>query len=319
MSAQGYSPLTKDQAFESTLVSVVITTKNEAKNIRNCLESIKSQSWANLEIIVIDNFSDDETTKIANQYTNKVYLKGPERSAQRNFGMIEVAKGAYVLYVDADMILSPILIECCMQTALEKHYVALHLPELVLGTNFFSRVRRFERTFYNGTPIDGARFFDRKTFVAAGGFDQKLFVSGSGEDWDIDKTIRKVGVIGQLTNSKKILDQDSWFLKSFIKERGIDYDPSYAGIYHNEAEFQLLPYLRKKYYYSVGFNGYIQKWGKNDPDIRRQFGLHYRYIQVFTENGKWKQLLKNPQLAVGLYFLRFLVGIVYVIRRTKRV
>jgi len=76
----------------------------------------------------------------------------------------------------------------------------------------------------------------------------------------------------------------------------------------------LIPYLKKKFYYSLGFDGYINKWGKNDPDIRRQFGIAYRFWIVFTEQGKWKRLLARPDLAIGMYFLRFIVGIIFLIK-----
>ena len=111
------------------LVSVIVTTKNEEKNIGNCLESIKAQTYLQdkMEIIVVDNSSTDKTKEIARKYTDnpsrnsfapvdsststgqafhgvKVYNWGPERSAQRNFG-IRQAKGKYVLYSDEDMVL----------------------------------------------------------------------------------------------------------------------------------------------------------------------------------------------------------------------
>ena len=65
---------------------MIVTTKNEEKNIENCLQSIKSQTYKNLELIIVDNFSDDKTVEIAKTYEAEVYLKGNERSAQRNFG-----------------------------------------------------------------------------------------------------------------------------------------------------------------------------------------------------------------------------------------
>ena len=297
------------------LVSVVITTKNEEKNIRNCLESIKAQSWQDIEIIVVDNSSTDKTQQIAAEYTAKVYTKGPERSAQRNYGMIDKAEGEYVIYIDADMILAPSLIEACVHHIQETGAIALHIPEIVLGKNYFSRVRRFERSFYDGTPVDGARFFYRPTFIKAGGFDEPLFVKGSGEDWDIDKLIRKYGTIALLPRHNAQSVAHAWPLQSFVEARGIHHQPDYTGIYHNEAEFLLLPYLKKKSYYSLGFDGYINKWGKNDPDIRCQFGLAYRFWTVFTEHGKWKRLLVRPDLAAGMYFLRFCVGFVYLLKK----
>mgnify|MGYP001280661093 CR=1 FL=1 len=97
------------------LVSVVITTRNEEKNIRNCLHSIRAQTWSAIEAIVVDNYSTDATLEISAQLADKFTTKGPERSAQRNHGMINLARGEYVMYIDADMILSPQLVECCVE------------------------------------------------------------------------------------------------------------------------------------------------------------------------------------------------------------
>ena len=144
------------------LVSITITTKNEEKNIGNCLKSIKLQTYPNIEIIVVDNNSPDKTKQIAKRYTKKVFNKGPERSAQRNYGMISKSKGKYVMFLDADMILSPSLIESCVKVIENGKFFALHIPEVVLGDKYFSKVRRFERSFYDGTSIDGARFFAKK-------------------------------------------------------------------------------------------------------------------------------------------------------------
>jgi len=305
--------ITQDE--DLSLVSVVITTKDEEKNIRNCLESIQAQTWANIEIIVVDNESSDKTQSIANEYTDKVFTKGPERSAQRNYGMFEKASGDYVIYIDADMILSPILIESSVKYISETGTVALHIPETILGKNYFSRVRRFERSFYDGTPIDGARFFDRTKFVQVGGFDEPLFVKGSGEDWDIDKLIKKLGNIELLPRLTNNPSRQSWLMKKFVEDRGVVHDVGYPGIYHNEAEFKLIPYLKKKSYYTLGFDGYINKWGKSDPDIRRQFGLVYRFWTVFTEKGKWKRLFTRPDLAIGMYVLRGCVGFVFLLKK----
>lgn len=302
---------------ETPLVSVIITTKNEEKNIRTCLESIKYQTWKNTEIIVVDNESDDATKAISKEYTQLVFDKGPERSAQRNYGMINIASGEFVIYIDADMLLAPKLIEACVENMNDTGVVALHISETVLGKNYFSRVRRFERKFYDGTPIDGARFFRRDIFKSVGGFDEKLFAKGSGEDWDIDKEVKRHGVIKLLSchsNKDKVIN---WPLASFIAKRGVGFEGFYTGIYHNESEFNLIHYLKKKLYYSQGFDGYIKKWGKNDPDIKKQFGIYYRYLGVFIENDKWRMIVKNIDLVVGMYFLRLLVGLTYLFRKIQ--
>ena len=54
---------------KKTLVSIIITTRNEESNIRYCLLSIKAQTYRNIEIIVVDNDSDDRTKEISGKFT----------------------------------------------------------------------------------------------------------------------------------------------------------------------------------------------------------------------------------------------------------
>ena len=90
--------------MDNPLVSVIITTKNSSRTLETCLKSIKDQTYKNIELIVIDNNSIDNTKEIAKKYTNKVFNYGPERSAQRNFGAKQ-AKGEYLLTTIAMFIL----------------------------------------------------------------------------------------------------------------------------------------------------------------------------------------------------------------------
>jgi glycosyltransferase involved in cell wall biosynthesis len=57
------------------LVSLIIPTYNSSKTIEDCLKSIKNQNYENIELIVVDNNSKDNTKEIALKYTNKVYNK----------------------------------------------------------------------------------------------------------------------------------------------------------------------------------------------------------------------------------------------------
>lgn len=294
------------------LVSITITTKNEAANIENCLKSILAQTYPRekLEIIVVDNASSDDTKAIALKYTSKVFNKGPERSAQRNYGMLEKSTGKYLLYLDADMILAPGLVAACVEHMRGNTCSALHIREIILGTGFWSRVRRFERGFYDGTVIDGARFFSKEAFARAGGFDESM--SGP-EDWDLDKKIKQNGKIGLLPAAGEI--PAGWPLRSFISAHGVAPTGFGAAIYHNEAGLEVCKYLTKKSYYARSFDGYISKWGRNDPDIRRQVGLWYRYVGVFIENKKWIRLVAHPLLSFGMYLLRFFVGLLFILRK----
>jgi glycosyltransferase involved in cell wall biosynthesis len=80
------------------MISAIILTKNEEKNIKDCLQNL---SWCD-EKIVIDDNSNDRTTEIAQQYGAKIYKKPLSNfSEQRNFA-IDKATGDWILFIDAD-------------------------------------------------------------------------------------------------------------------------------------------------------------------------------------------------------------------------
>jgi len=81
------------------MISAVILTKNSVRTIRRTLESVV---WAD-EVICIDDYSTDETVRIAQKMNAKVIKHHLENdfSAQRNFGL-SVAKGEWVLFIDSD-------------------------------------------------------------------------------------------------------------------------------------------------------------------------------------------------------------------------
>lgn len=85
------------------MISVVILTKNEEKNILDCLESV---AWVD-EIIVLDDFSDDRTLEVIRNINIKSKIKIYKRnlsdnfSSQRNYALSKTTK-EWVLFIDAD-------------------------------------------------------------------------------------------------------------------------------------------------------------------------------------------------------------------------
>ncbi len=88
-------------------ITAIILTKNEEKNLPQCLESLK---WVD-EIIVVDSGSEDSTIQIAERYGAKVYvniLKPYYAADQRNWALKNLPiKGEWVLFVDADEVITP--------------------------------------------------------------------------------------------------------------------------------------------------------------------------------------------------------------------
>ncbi len=92
------------------LVSIVIPTLNSEKTLPLTLESIKRQTYKNIEVIVVDSYSQDNTVKIARRYGAKILLTRGGLLWARYIGHL-YARGKIELLLDSDQILSPKTIE----------------------------------------------------------------------------------------------------------------------------------------------------------------------------------------------------------------
>ncbi len=254
---------------KSPLVSVIIPTKNSRLTIKKCLESIKNQSYKKIELIVVDNNSTDDTKKIAWKYTKNVFNRGPERSAQRNYGASK-SRGAYLLFVDSDMVLSRNVVKECVEVAQNSNAKGIVIPEKSIGVGFWARCKALEREFYVGVDwMEAARFYEKKIFDKTKGFNEKMI---SGEDWDLSQRVGRIDKLGRI--------------KSFIL--------------HDEGNLRFFELLKKKYYYAKNINKY--KINKSDiSNIAKQTSVINRYGLFLSKPGK---LLNNPIIGLGMILMK---------------
>lgn len=252
------------------LVSVIVTTKNNHDTLDACLQSITTQDYTPIELVVVDNHSTDDTLDIASRYTPHVYTFGPERSAQRNYA-VEKATGQYVVIIDSDMELSPEVIkDCVAQVQQQPELGGIIIPEESFGQGFWAQCKKLERSFYVGVDwIEAARFFRKDLYQQAGGYDSELV---SGEDWDLSQRIAKLAPLGRVN----------------------------AFIFHNEGRLSLIRTLKKKYYYASLAGAYMQKHDVNSP-LTNQVGPLQRYKLFFARPGA---LLQKPIIAAGMLFMK---------------
>jgi uncharacterized protein (TIGR00661 family) len=98
-------------------LSIIIPTYNEEKYLPKLLKSIKDQDFSNYEIIVADAESKDKTIEMANFYGCKV-VEGGSPAVGRNNG-VKVAKGEYLLFLDADVVLTEGYLESALNEFIE--------------------------------------------------------------------------------------------------------------------------------------------------------------------------------------------------------
>jgi len=250
------------------LVSIIITTKNSAKTLNECLQSIKNQTYKNTELIVVDNNSTDQTKKLARKYTSKIFNHGPERSAQRNFGAKQ-ALGEYLLIHDSDIYFNINSVKECVELSQENKCDAIILSEKSIGIGFWAKVKAYERSFYVGNDyIEAARFFKKDFFEKLGGYDENLT---GPEDWDLTIRIREAG--HKILRTELFLEHDEGFVNLFGSSK------------------------KKKYYAKDVFEKYAQK----HPKI---FKSQMNFLKRFPPKKLTANFIKKPLLTISMFFMK---------------
>lgn len=114
------------------LVSIVIPTRNSSNTIEECLSSIQKQSYQNIEAIIVDSNSKDDTTQKAAARGCKVIFTDWKLLGARYLGC-KAASGEFVLMLDSDQILLEDVVERSLP--LFEDYDMLCLEEMSYTSN----------------------------------------------------------------------------------------------------------------------------------------------------------------------------------------
>ena len=180
------------------LVSVIIPTFNEERDVENCLLSLKSQTYKPLEIIIVDDGSRDRTVKIMKNFKGVKLLrqshKGP--GSARNKGALK-AKGEIFVFVDADMTFDKRFIDKLTKPIREKKVIGTFSKnEFVSNSeNRWARNWSVNQNWQEGrmhskkhpNQQDVFRAILADKFREVGGFDAKV---GYTDDWSLAKKLK---------------------------------------------------------------------------------------------------------------------------------
>lgn len=114
-----------DSKYEESLnplISVVIPSYNsmsQNERIDRLVSAILAQSYKNSEIVVVDNFSSDDTKETCQKLNLHFFQLRSTISEARNFGLVK-ARGDFVIFLDCDQFPSPKLFEECIYLAQHK-------------------------------------------------------------------------------------------------------------------------------------------------------------------------------------------------------
>ena len=269
------------------LVSIIIPTKNSASTIARTLLSVKNQTYRNLEVIVVDNHSTDDTISIVKRVIPeaKVFMHGPERAAQKNHGA-ERSSGELLYFIDSDFILERHVVREAVELIQQGCDAVLIHNTSDPNVSFWARVRKLERDcYYKDDKNVAARFMKRNIFFDVGGFDESLT---AGEDYDLHLRLKRAGAKMGWCKSVEYHIGEPRSLSEVVK----------THIYYGKY---ILRYIRKRFSFSIKqlspFRAsYVRNMARfaKHPDLLLGF-LIYQYVRyaaalagVLTSSGMLK-------------------------------
>jgi glycosyltransferase involved in cell wall biosynthesis len=189
-----------EKSLEKSRVSIIIPTNNSEETIEECLRSIQGQDYPLYEVIVVDNFSNDNTLEMAKNLGAKTIQQKCNPAQARNIG-VDNSAGKYVLFLDSDQVLSPTVVKECVERCENEKIGMVVIPEVFIGKGFWSscsaawkncfeevaRLYGDRRDIIHNEP----RFFIKEEITHVGMLDNSLLW---GEDYDLYRKLKKANV-----------------------------------------------------------------------------------------------------------------------------
>lgn len=190
--------------MKDSLTSIIIPVFNEEEVLKDCLTSLQSQSYKNLEIILVDDGSTDNTLQIASRFKVEVFKQkhqGP--GVARNLG-VSKSRGQIVVFLDADMIfdkdfikdlITPIIKGKTIGTFSKNEFVKNQNNVWSICWNINRNLPAnlmISKNHPNTAPVFRAILKDK--FLSIGGFDTEGQYT---DDWSLS---RKLGVKSTAVN-----------------------------------------------------------------------------------------------------------------------
>lgn len=197
---------------EEPFFSVLLTTHNAEKTISRTIMSVLDQTFREFEIIVVDDFSDDQTVDILTSILDSSDIRSHVYTNNKNMGVsysrncgIQKADGKFVAFLDDDDIWLPEKLHGQHRILKNGEFLWIFSNYLIMNDSYEilgKRVRKsgiynFESISKNGNPVGMlTTVVSRKTLL------QYPFQHVHHEDYDLWLTLSRNGIVGYLDESE---------------------------------------------------------------------------------------------------------------------
>jgi len=183
---------------ENPLVSIVITCHNYGRYVGQAIESALGQTYRQVEVIVVNDGSTDDTVEIVSRYPVTLINQTNQGPAQASNAGVHKSHGELLTILNADDVLHPQFLDYTVLVLITwpeigfvyTHAVTFGTEHAVLLSQEFNWQNLGQGGFMGGSCL-----MRRSVFDAVGGFDPAL---RHGEDWDLWISLAERGYIGQL-------------------------------------------------------------------------------------------------------------------------
>jgi glycosyltransferase involved in cell wall biosynthesis len=258
-------------------ISVVIVTYNEEKNIKDCLDSIFSQTKKPDEVILVDDGSSDNTLKIASGYPMKILkTKHKERSHARNVGW-KNSQGGLILFAEADSVFDKDWVAEIVKQFDKGAEAVIDRRKMYKPKTFLQKCldAQFDIRYAYYKPFS-AWAFRREVLEKTGGFDERL---NQSEDRDLGKRVLKSGC------------------RIFLAEKAVQY--------HKGEPQNLFQYFKRAFVVEKRrVEGYYEKYPKEIPNEKMFFTFTVVLLITLSLISSWF-LLALFLFLLANYFLTF--------------
>jgi glycosyltransferase involved in cell wall biosynthesis len=266
------------------LVTIAIASYNNGKYIERCVDSVRHQTYQNLEILIVDDSSNDDTLSRLEKYgfDCRVKILSKENgglSSVRQMSL-EMATGDYICFIDADDYLMPEYVERMLTKLLNDN-----TDICICSTSFENE---------NGNKLQRSKYLCTES------------VSPIIPTIQLQSNSRK-----QITSGLYL--SDSWnklFRIAFLKETGVHFcmPKGYNG---TDSIFNRLLVLHEPSYSTISYEGYVHVLYEKSAVHRKRKDLLFSYMRIVE--GMMDECIKigiseKMKETISVYYIRCIVS-----------
>ncbi len=271
-------------------VSIIVPIYNTEKYLKRCLDSIIDQTYQNLEIILVNDGSTDNSEKIAKEFAKKDHriklISQPNsgQSSARNTG-IKKATGEYIGFVDSDDKINPKFVENLLQLYSNNTSIA------VCGHQYNRLKEGTSKNLYQSELKPRHKNESQKAYIL------KLLVK-DGRMYSCNNKLFKSDVIKEQKihfDEKLNFAEDTKFVLDYLKyaKGEIAYTPNPLYIYNYGTETSTIRKTAANWKNWQNSYKNLKKWLGKNPTAIEKFWLHLVYLRWHISYIRSKRRLKQ--------------------------